>query len=78
MDMKNLQLTAVFIPAEEGGYTAIIEEIKGVVSEGDTLEEAQENLMDALQLVLETQRLESEGKLPANGKLLRKPLLIAL
>jgi len=52
--MENeLNLTAVFVAAEEGGFTAYIEEIRGVVSEGETIEEAQENLMDALQLVLE-------------------------
>ena len=51
-----LQLTAVFeeVPkAEGGGYTAFCEEIPGAISEGDTLEEARENLKDAIQLMLE-------------------------
>ena len=76
--MENkLNLTAVFVSAEEGGFTAYIEEIRGVVSEGETIEEAQENLMDALQLVLETQREEREKDLPKKGNVLRKPLRIA-
>ena len=54
--MDNLNLTGVFVPAEEGGYVAYIEEIRGVVSEGDSMEEAEANLIEALELVLETER----------------------
>lgn len=49
-----LKLTAIFVPAEEGGYTCWIEEMRGVISEGETLEEAQNNLLDALALMIET------------------------
>jgi predicted RNase H-like HicB family nuclease len=48
----NLQLTAVFEPAAEGGYTCWFEELPDVFSEGESLEEAKANLHDALQLVL--------------------------
>ena len=41
-------LTAVFEPCAEGGFHAYIKEIPGVHSEGETLEEARLNLMDAL------------------------------
>ena len=51
-----MDLTAVFIPTPEGGYTAIIEEIPGAVSEGETIDEARENLLDALRMVLECNR----------------------
>lgn len=54
-----LELHAVFqeVPAEEGGgYYAYVEELPGVNSQGDTLEEARENLLDALELVLEHNR----------------------
>ena len=51
-----MKLTAVFEPAQEGGYTCFVEEIPAAISEGDTLEEAKANLMDALQLVLKSQR----------------------
>lgn len=46
-----VKLTAVFEEAEEGGYIAYIEEIPGVNTQGETLEEAKENLADALELV---------------------------
>jgi len=51
-----VKLTAVFEPAKEGGYTCFVEEIPAAISQGETLEEAKANLMDALQLVLESQR----------------------
>jgi predicted RNase H-like HicB family nuclease len=55
-----MKLTAVFEPAPEGGYTCWVEEIPAAISEGETLEEAQANLMEAAQLVLECQRELSE------------------
>ena len=45
MDSK---LTIVFEPAEEGGYTAFIPEVPGAVSEGGTVEEAREMVLEAL------------------------------
>ena len=42
------KLTIVFEPAEEGGYTAFIPEVPGAVSEGETVEEAREMVLDAL------------------------------
>lgn len=53
---SKLKLTAVFEEAEEGGYIAYIEEIPGVNTQGETLKETKENLLDALELVLETRR----------------------
>jgi predicted RNase H-like HicB family nuclease len=37
----------VFIPAEEGGYTGLIREFPGCVSQGDTIDEAMERLREA-------------------------------
>ena len=48
-----MQLTAVFEPAKEGGYTCFVEEIPAAISQGETLEEAKENLLEALKLVVE-------------------------
>ncbi len=42
------ELTIVFEPAEEGGFTAFIPEVPGAVSEGETLEEARDMVLDAL------------------------------
>ena len=51
-----MKLTAVFEPAKEGGYTCFVEEIPAAISEGETIEEAKSNLLDALKLVIECQR----------------------
>lgn len=42
------QLTIVFEPAEEGGFTAFIPEVPGAVSEGETVDEAREMVLEAL------------------------------
>lgn len=52
-----MKLTAVYEPATEGGYPCWVEEIPAAISEGETLLEAERNLMDALRLVLECQRV---------------------
>ncbi len=51
-----MKFTAVFVPAAEGGFTALVEEIPGAISEGETIDEARENLADALRMVLECNR----------------------
>ena len=56
-----MKLTAVFEPAEEGGYTSFIEEFPGVFSEGETVEEARANLLDALKLVVDFHRDEASA-----------------
>jgi predicted RNase H-like HicB family nuclease len=48
--------TAVFEEADEGGYVAFVEEVPGAISQGETLEEARENLKEALELMLEVNR----------------------
>lgn len=48
--------TAVFEEAEEGGYIAYVAEVPGATTQGETLEEARDNLREAIELVLETNR----------------------
>jgi predicted RNase H-like HicB family nuclease len=48
--------TAVFEKAEEGGYIAYVAEVPGTTTQGETLDEARENLREAVELVLETNR----------------------
>ena len=53
----SLVFTAVFEkvdPGDGGGYTTHAEELPGAVSEGETLEEARDNLRDAISLLLKT------------------------
>lgn len=54
--MSNIEMTAVFEPCNEGGFIAYIEEIPGINSQGETIEEAKENLTDAINLMFEERR----------------------
>jgi predicted RNase H-like HicB family nuclease len=54
-----MQLTAVFQKVPEG-YIGFLEEIPGVNTQGDTLEEARENLQEALTLIIEANRQLAE------------------
>jgi predicted RNase H-like HicB family nuclease len=47
-----VKLTAVFEACEKGGYHAFIPEIKGVHTQGETIKDATENLVDAVGLFL--------------------------
>jgi predicted RNase H-like HicB family nuclease len=54
--MKNIEMTAVFEPCDEGGFIAYVQEIQGINTQGETIEEAKENLADAVNLVFEEMR----------------------
>lgn len=54
--MSTIEMTAVFEPCVEGGYIAYIQEIPGINSQGETVEEAKENLTDAINLMFEERR----------------------
>ncbi len=56
-----MQLTAVLIPAEEGGFVALNPET-GTSSQGESIEEALANLQEATELYLEEFSLVSYGK----------------
>ena len=71
-----LKLTAVFQAAEEGGYIAFIEELPGVNTQGDTLNEAKANLLEAMELVMDTRRMLSEEELK-NTRYIKESLDLA-
>jgi predicted RNase H-like HicB family nuclease len=53
-------LTAVLMPAPEGGFTALNPET-GATTQGETVEEALANLREATELYLEEFPLEAAG-----------------
>lgn len=57
-----MELTAVFMQVPEG-YVAFVEELPGANTQGATLEEARENLREAVALVLEANRERAERSL---------------
>lgn len=68
--------TAVFEEAPEGGYTAFVEELPGAISQGETLDEARENLKDAILTILEVNRERAE-KMLTGERVIREPISVS-
>ena len=62
--MDKLYYPAIMHPEAEGGYSVWLHDIKGCVSQGETLSEAVENIKDALGLYYED-AAEGNATLPA-------------
>lgn len=71
-----LTFTAVFEEAPEGGYTAFVEELPGAISQGETLEEARENLKEAIELILECNREYAMRDIDAR-RVIREPIVVS-
>jgi predicted RNase H-like HicB family nuclease len=71
-----MEFTAVFEKVPEG-YIAFVEELPGANTQGDTLEEARENLLDAIQLVLEANRALAEESIQGRD-VLKERLVTAI
>ena len=59
----SLDLTAVFRKDPQGGYVAFVEELPGANTQGETIDEARDNLREAVALVLEANRALAEQSL---------------
>lgn len=55
--------TAIFERGEDGWWVASCLEVPEAITQGETIEEARENLKDAIQLVLEVRREDAEKEL---------------
>lgn len=66
-----MELTAVFMRVPEG-FIAFVQELPGTNTQGETLEEARENLREAVELVLEANRELAEKSLAGEG-VVREP-----
>lgn len=69
--------TMLFEPAEEGGYVVTCPALPGLVTEGNTLEEAREMAQDALRLYLET-LIEDGLPIPSDKTPIAEPVEIAV
>jgi predicted RNase H-like HicB family nuclease len=73
-------LTAVFeeVPQSEGGgYVAYAEELPGAITEGDTIDEARENLHDAIEELVKANR-DLAGKSSVGKKVTRETISVPL
>ena len=74
--MTELTLTAIYEEAEEGGYIGYVAELPGANTQGETIEEVRENLSEAIQLILETNREEFEKNFSSKAKVTRERLVL--
>ncbi len=69
------EFTAIIEPAPEGGYWAICPEIPGANGQGNTIEEAKDNLRQAIELILEDRREDVLRGLPEDA--IRDKVMVA-
>jgi predicted RNase H-like HicB family nuclease len=74
--MTELTLTAIFEEADEGGYFGYVAELPGANTQGETLEEVRENLTEAIQLILNSNREEFEKNFSSSSKVTREKLIL--
>jgi predicted RNase H-like HicB family nuclease len=69
-----MTLAAVFLQVPEG-YIAFVEELPGANTQGDTVDEARENLKEAVAMVLEANRELAERSLEGRAAT-REPFVL--
>jgi len=70
---REYAFTVLFEPAEEGGYSVTVPALPGLVTEGDTLEEARTMAQDAIRCYLES--LQKDGEpIPADVEIREEPV----
>ena len=70
---KEYVYTLLFEPAEEGGYVVTCPALPGLVTEGDTLDEAREMAKDAIRAYLES--LQKDGQsIPPDKPIREEPV----
>lgn len=74
--MTELTLTTIFEEAEEGGYIGYVAELPGANTQGETLEEARENLTEAIHLILNSNREQFEKNFSSKAKVTREKLVL--
>ncbi len=71
--MAEFSYTVLFEPAEEGGYVAFCPALPGLVTEGDTYEEAHDRVKEAIEGYLES--LIKDGlPIPADKRITLQPV----
>ena len=60
MKQKVLKYDVIFEEQSVGGYAVTVPSLQGCISEGNTFEEAKENIVDAIKLYLEDMQVDGE------------------
>ena len=68
-----MKLTAVYLKVPEG-YIGFVEELPGANTQGKTLQEARENLLEAIEMTLEANRILAQESLDDTQDVIREPV----
>jgi len=74
--MTKLTLTAIFEEVADGGFIGYVAELPGTNTQGETLEEVRENLSEAIELILSSNREQFEKTFSTNGKVIRETMIL--
>lgn len=67
--MKNVTFSVIYEEAPEGGYVAFVPTLPGCHTQGETIEEAEKNIQEAIELYLESLRAHNE-EIPQERRIL--------
>ena len=72
-----MKFSAVFKEVPEG-YIGFVEELPGANTQGNTLEEARENLQEAIEMTLEANRVLAQESIAEMKDVIREPVIVQL
>ena len=70
-----MRLTAVFVKVPEG-YVGFVEELPGANTQGRTLQEARDNIREAIEMTFEANRVLAQESLNDSQEVIREPVNI--
>ena len=68
-----MTLTAVFLKVPEG-YVGFVEELPGANTQGKSLQEARDNIREAIELTFEANRILAQESLEEAEEVIREPV----
>ena len=68
-----MKRTAVFLKVPEG-HIGFVEELPGANTQGKTLQEARDNIREAIEMTLEANRILAEESLAETENVIREPV----
>jgi len=74
--MKKMNYTAIIEKSEDGYYVGQVQEMPEAIAQGKTIDELKQNLLDALQLVIDYQREQTINQYKGR-KIIRRKLILS-
>ena len=68
-----MTLTAVYLKVSEG-YIGFVEELPGANTQRKTLQEARDNILEAIEMTLEANRILAQESLDDTQEVIREPV----